>query len=75
MSADNTAHHGALSPVRPSLHTVFSLTSRATEKGRNGDSAWPLWGMAMRLLQAVWDRSDDRAEARWACTGMVPNGT
>lgn len=29
------------------------LIDRATEKGRNGDSAWPLWGMAMRLLQAV----------------------
>lgn len=24
-----------------------------TEKGRNGDSAWPLWGLAMRLIQGV----------------------
>lgn len=24
-----------------------------TEKGRNGDSAWPFWGLAMRLIQGV----------------------
>ncbi|BEJ05387.1 hypothetical protein CcaverHIS641_0212040 [Cutaneotrichosporon cavernicola] len=24
-----------------------------TEEGRNGDPAWPLWGMAMRLAQAM----------------------
>lgn len=32
---------------------AISDPSRETEKGRNGDSAWPLWGIAMRLLQAV----------------------
>lgn len=30
-----------------------ALTSSETEEGRNGDSAWPLWGLAMRLIQAV----------------------
>lgn len=24
-----------------------------TESGRNGDSAWPLWGLAMSLVVAV----------------------
>ncbi|KAK6909911.1 hypothetical protein L486_00437 [Kwoniella mangroviensis CBS 10435] len=33
-----------------------------TERGRNGDSAWPLWGMAMRLLQAMGVHRDG---ARW----------
>ncbi|OCF30850.1 hypothetical protein I317_05061 [Kwoniella heveanensis CBS 569] len=33
-----------------------------TEKGRNGDSAWPLWGMAMRLSQAMGLHRDG---ARW----------
>jgi hypothetical protein len=24
-----------------------------TDRGRDGDSAWPLWGLAMRIAQAV----------------------
>ena len=27
-----------------------------TDKGRNGDAAWPLWGLAMRIMQAVSQR-------------------
>ncbi|KIR39943.1 hypothetical protein I307_04958 [Cryptococcus deuterogattii 99/473] len=33
-----------------------------TEKGRNGDSAWPLWGLAMRLIQGMGLHRDG---ARW----------
>lgn len=43
-----------------------------TEKGRNGDSAWPLWGVAMRLVTAMgmhidgkrWNLPDEVAEER-----------
>ncbi|KLT43595.1 hypothetical protein CC85DRAFT_301200 [Cutaneotrichosporon oleaginosum] len=50
-----------------------------TEKGRNGDSAWPLWGLAMRLVTAMglhidgrrWNLPPDVAEERrhvfWEC--------
>ena len=35
-----------------------------TDRGRDGDSAWPLWGLAMRIAQAVrlahyWRRRTD----------------
>ncbi|WVW85195.1 hypothetical protein I302_107233 [Kwoniella bestiolae CBS 10118] len=33
-----------------------------TERGRNGDAAWPLWGIAMRLIQAMGIHRDG---ARW----------
>lgn len=29
-----------------------------TDKGRNGDSAWTLWGLAMRIVQAVGTSRD-----------------
>jgi hypothetical protein len=35
-----------------------------TEIGRNGDSAWPLWGLAMRLCQAVRPPSDGPANGQ-----------
>lgn len=50
-----------------------------TEKGRNGDSAWPLWGLAMRLVTAMglhvdgkrWNLPPEVAEERrhvfWEC--------
>jgi hypothetical protein len=48
------ACHGPLPLVGNAIHPRDPLiVFRATEKGRNGDSAWPLWGLAMRLLQAV----------------------
>ncbi|WVR05530.1 hypothetical protein IAU60_002548 [Kwoniella sp. DSM 27419] len=39
-----------------------------TEKGRNGDSAWPLWGLATRLIQAMGLHRDG---ARWNLTEEV----
>jgi hypothetical protein len=36
-----------------------------TEKGRNGDSAWPLWGLAMRIMQAMGLHRDGQ---RWNLT-------
>ncbi len=50
-----------------------------TEKGRNGDSAWPLWGLAMRIAHAMglhrdgqkWNLLPDAVEERrrvfWEC--------
>ncbi|KAL1410582.1 hypothetical protein Q8F55_004595 [Vanrija albida] len=50
-----------------------------TEKGRNGDSAWPLWGLAMRLVTAMglhrdgerWNLPTEVVEERrhvfWEC--------
>ncbi|OWZ37418.1 hypothetical protein C347_00109 [Cryptococcus neoformans AD2-60a] len=39
-----------------------------TEKGRNGDSAWPLWGLAMRLIQGMGLHRDG---ARWNLTPEI----
>lgn len=33
-----------------------------TERGRNGDNAWPLWGLAMRIIQAMGLHRDP---SRW----------
>ena len=55
--------HGTFSSVG------FTLTPpnvRETEKGRNGDSAWPIWGLAMRIMQAVC-RLPGMADVRWDC--------
>ncbi|ORY30771.1 hypothetical protein BCR39DRAFT_598252 [Naematelia encephala] len=50
-----------------------------TNKGRNGDSAWPLWGLAMQIAQAMglhrdgqrWNLPQDVVEERrqvfWEC--------
>ncbi|TXT11220.1 hypothetical protein VHUM_01971 [Vanrija humicola] len=50
-----------------------------TEKGRNGDAAWPLWGLAMRLVTAMglhrdgerWNLPTEVVEERrhvfWEC--------
>jgi hypothetical protein len=32
---------------------AWHLQERETEEGRNGDPAWPLWGLAMRIAQAM----------------------
>lgn len=45
-----------------------------TEKGRNGDNAWPLWGLAMRLVTAVSYHTHEITDCRWACTAMVSDG-
>ncbi|WWC94362.1 hypothetical protein V866_001204 [Kwoniella sp. B9012] len=50
-----------------------------TDQGRNGDATWPLWGLAMRIIQAMglhrdgerWNLSSDVVEMRrrlfWEC--------
>ncbi|WVQ69660.1 uncharacterized protein L199_007880 [Kwoniella botswanensis] len=43
---------------RPTIMGVQALVTMGhyhleTEDGRNGDSAWPLWGLAMRLIQSM----------------------
>lgn len=38
---------------------VTSLTqTRQLDDGRRGDNAWPLWGLVMRLAQAVMITSE-----------------
>lgn len=55
--------------------------SRQLDKGRRGDNAWPLWGLVMRLVQAVSVAHEFLVRAgadtvrRWVCTGTVTDGT
>lgn len=44
------------------LAAVKLIDGRETERGRNGDSAWPLWGLAMRIIQAMGLHRDGQ---RW----------
>lgn len=52
-----------------------------TEKGRNGDSAWPLWGLSMRIIQGVNTIEKlyplagmGLIAVRWVSTEMVNSG-
>ncbi|OCF42823.1 hypothetical protein I317_03300 [Kwoniella heveanensis CBS 569] len=52
---------------RPTMAGVQALVTMGhyhleTEEGRNGDSAWPLWGLAMRLIESMGLHRDG---ARW----------
>jgi hypothetical protein len=38
---------------RADTQVIMAHYHLETEKGRNGDNAWPLWGLAMRLVTAV----------------------
>ena len=47
------------------------------EKGRDGESAWPIWGLVMRIIQAVSARTSSRlvsAYKRWVFIEMVNGG-
>ncbi|ODN81761.1 hypothetical protein L202_02144 [Cryptococcus amylolentus CBS 6039] len=60
------------------LH-ILAHFGNASEEGRSGDAAWPIWGLAMRLIQAMglhrdgakWNLPPDVVEARrrvfWEC--------
>ena len=50
---------------------------RETEKGRNGNQAWPLWGLAMRIIVAVSDADPPKPitdPCRWVCIEMEDAG-
>lgn len=48
---------------------------RESEPGRNGDSAWPLWGLAMRMAQGVGLFTNSQAlRRRWVYTETARNG-
>jgi hypothetical protein len=47
---------------RSSHQVIMAHYQLETEKGRNGDNAWPLWGLAMRLVTAMGLHRDG---ARW----------
>lgn len=54
--ANNSEHlmahmHLCVASSRPL--SIANVLARESDKGRRGDSAWPLWGMVMRLVQAV----------------------
>ena len=62
--------------------TVVNAINRQLDKGRRGDNAWPLFGLVMRLIQAVSTAIRERqvqAKAkhirRWVCIGMAAAGT
>ncbi|BEI84665.1 hypothetical protein CcaverHIS002_0500660 [Cutaneotrichosporon cavernicola] len=69
--------HNTLAAVQ-TLH-IMAHFCLEMEKGRNGDNAWPLWGLAMRLIQAMglhrdgqrWHLPPDILEERrrvfWEC--------
>nr|KIR85713.1 hypothetical protein I308_03820 [Cryptococcus tetragattii IND107] len=60
------------------LH-ILAQFSNESEEGRNGDASWPLWGLSMRLIQAMglhrdgarWNLDPDLVEQRrrvfWEC--------
>ncbi|AFR95359.2 hypothetical protein C343_03455 [Cryptococcus neoformans C23] len=60
------------------LH-ILAQFSNESEEGRNGDASWPLWGLSMRLIQAMglhrdgarWNLEPDLVEQRrrvfWEC--------
>ncbi|EAL20713.1 hypothetical protein CNBE0780 [Cryptococcus deneoformans B-3501A] len=60
------------------LH-ILAQFSNESEEGRNGDASWPLWGLSMRLIQAMglhrdgarWDLDPELVEQRrrvfWEC--------
>jgi hypothetical protein len=57
---------------------LLLINIRQLDKGRRGDNAWPLWGLVMRLIQAVSLASClriDLTPERWACTGTPTDGT
>ena len=56
-------------------NTCAPTNASETERGRNGDSAWPLWGLAMRICQAVGQSMGWGAYYRWACIVMEHAGT
>ncbi|WWC65494.1 uncharacterized protein I303_108112 [Kwoniella dejecticola CBS 10117] len=41
-----------------------------TDRGRNGDWAWPLWGLAMRIIQAMGLHRDGE---RWKLSPQIVN--
>ncbi|GFZ52287.1 hypothetical protein JCM24511_10060 [Saitozyma sp. JCM 24511] len=57
--------HNTISGLQ-ALH-IMAHFHLETERGRTGDSAWPLWGLAMRIIQAMGLHRDG---ARW---NLPPN--
>ncbi|RSL70431.1 hypothetical protein CEP53_001841 [Fusarium sp. AF-6] len=63
----------------PSRDKARTLVESQLDEGRRGDSAWPLWGLVMRLIQAMgmhrdgdrWNLPKDVVEERrkvfWEC--------
>ncbi|RSH90304.1 hypothetical protein EHS25_001638 [Saitozyma podzolica] len=77
LTKGNFMIHNTLAGVQ--TLSVMAHYLLGTDKGRDGDSAWPLWGLAMRLAQAMglhrdgaqWglasDVVDDRRRVFWEC--------
>lgn len=45
-----------------------------TENGRDGESAWPIWGLVMRIIQAVSPANPTTTDSRWASIAMGSAG-
>ncbi|KAE8543300.1 hypothetical protein D1P53_000002 [Cryptococcus gattii VGV] len=77
MTKGNFMNHATIA----GLQTLVTMAHYylETESGRNGDSAWPLWGLAMSLVVAMglhrdgarWNLPDDVVQERrqvfWEC--------
>lgn len=44
------------------IRLYLALITRTMDSGRNGDAAWPLWGLVIRTVQAMGLHRDGR---RW----------
>lgn len=66
---------------------ILAQFSNESEEGRNGDASWPLWGLSMRLIQAVSLMASKiylilgmvlmliaTVSTRWVFIGMVQDG-
>lgn len=77
LSRGNFMQHNTIVAVQ-TLHTMAHVHLH-TEEGRDGDSAWPIWGLTMRLLIAMglhrdgfrWGLPEDVVQERrrvfWEC--------
>ncbi|WVQ76376.1 hypothetical protein IAR50_006041 [Cryptococcus sp. DSM 104548] len=77
LTKGNFLNHGTIAGVQTLVTMAHYYLE--TESGRNGDAAWPLWGLAMSLVVAMglhrdgakWDLPEDvvyeRRHVFWEC--------
>ncbi|ODN75930.1 hypothetical protein L202_05915 [Cryptococcus amylolentus CBS 6039] len=77
LTKGNFLNHGTIAGVQTLVTMAHYYLE--TESGRNGDAAWPLWGLAMSLVVAMglhrdgakWDLPEDVVHERrhvfWEC--------
>lgn len=66
LAKSNFMEHSTIAGVQ-AVHLMAHLLLE-TESGRNGESTWPLWGLNMRLIQAMGLHRDGE---RWGLSAEV----